>query len=43
MVKDYTNFLMVIEDLKSYILEFEPDRTMKPKIYPNNYIVESSN
>lgn len=32
-----------MEDLKPYIVEFELDKARKPKIYPNNYIVKSSN
>lgn len=41
MIEDDINFLKVINDLKSYIVEFKEDRTMKPKMYPNNYIVKS--
>ena len=43
MVEDCVSFLKVIEDLKPYIVEFKLDKTMNSKIYPNNYIVESSN
>ena len=43
MVEDRANFLKVMEDLKPYMVEFEPDGTMKPKIYPINCVVEGSN
>lgn len=43
MVEDHINFLKIMEDLKPYMIEFEEDRTMKPKVYPNNYIIEDLN
>ena len=32
-----------MENLKSYIVKFKKDKTIKPKIYPDNYIIKSSN
>lgn len=43
MIEYSAQFLKVIKDLKPYLVEFELDETMKPKIYPNNCIVEFSN
>lgn len=32
-----------MDDLKSYVMEFEEYGKMKPKIYLSNYIVEENN
>lgn len=40
MIKDYINFLKVLKDLKPYIIQFEKNEIMIPKIYLDNYIVE---
>ena len=37
MVEDQNNFMTRIEDLKPYMIEFEEDSKMKPKIYPSCY------
>ena len=34
IVKDYKDFLKRLDKLKPYMVEFEEDGTMKPKIYP---------
>ena len=34
VVEDRKNFLKRLEELKPYMVEFEEDGTMKPKIYP---------
>ena len=39
VVEDCKNFLKRLEELKPYIVEFEEDGTMKPKIYPADYAV----
>ena len=39
IVKDYKNFLKRLEELKSYMVEFEKGSTMKLKIYPANCVV----
>lgn len=31
-----------MEELKLYIIEFEEKNTMKPKIYPSNYVVKNN-
>ena len=43
MVEDCACFLKIIEDLKSYKIEFEEDGNMKAKVYPDDYAVESQN
>lgn len=40
-VKNFANFLKVLKDLKSYIFEFEKDRTIKTKMYLDDCIIES--
>lgn len=40
-VQDQESFLKKIEELKSYMVEFEKDRTMKEKIYPLDCTVGS--
>ena len=39
VVEDQNNFLTRMEDLKPYMVEFEEDGTMKPKIYPSDCAV----
>ena len=36
VVKDYNNFLTKMDDLKPYIVKFEENSKMKPKVYPFN-------
>lgn len=42
-MKDNKKFFKKIEELKLYIVEFEKDNIIKPKIYPSNYILEGEN
>ena len=39
VMEDQNNFLTRMEDLKLYIVEFEEDNIMKPKIYPSDCAV----
>ena len=39
VVEDRKNFLTKMEELKSCVVEFEEDGTMKPKAYPSNCAV----
>ncbi len=39
MVEDRNNFLKKMEDLKPYIVEFEKDGKMKPKVYSSDCTV----
>lgn len=39
LVKDYKNFLTKMEELKSYVVEFEENSIMKPKTYLFDYAV----
>ena len=39
VVEDRKNFLQKMEELKPYIVEFEENGTMKPKIYPSDCAV----
>lgn len=43
IVEDRTHFLKKIEELKPYIVEFNEDGTMKPKVYLSNCAIESKN
>lgn len=43
MIEDHANFLKVIKDLKSYMVKFEEDKTIKPKVYINNFMVKCLN
>lgn len=43
MMEDCANFLKVIKDLKPYMVEFEEDGTLKPKVYLDDYRVEDPN
>lgn len=38
-MKYYKNFLKRLEELKPYIIEFEENGTIKPKIYLFDYVV----
>lgn len=40
IIKNSTNFLKVIKDLKPYMVEIEEDETIKAKVYLDDYIVE---
>ncbi len=42
MIEDRNNFLTRIEDLKPYMVKFEEDDKMKPKIYPSDCTVRGS-
>ena len=39
VMQDCKNFLKRLKELKLYMVEFEEDSTMKPKIYPSDCIV----
>lgn len=43
VIKDCANFLKLIKDKKLYIIKFEQDEIIKPKIYPNNCVVKVLN
>ena len=43
MVKYYNQFLKEIQAIKPYLIEFDKDGFIKPKIYLENYIVKSVN
>lgn len=43
IVEDRSNFLKKMEELKSYMVEFNKNSNIKPKIYPPNCTVESEN
>ena len=43
VVKDWKNFLQKIEELKPYIVEFEENNAIKPKVYLANYAVRGNN
>lgn len=38
-MEDYKNFFNRLKEQKLYIIEFEEDNTIKPKIYPTNYAI----
>ena len=39
MVEDRNRFLTRMEELKPYMVEFEENSAMKPKIYPSDCVV----
>ena len=39
VVEDCQRFLKIMEDLKPYMVEFEANGTMKPKVYPEDCVV----
>lgn len=41
IVKNYSKFLKVIKNLKSYIIKLEKDEIIKTKVYLNICIVKS--
>lgn len=43
VIENCANFLKVIKDLKTYVIEFETNKTMKPKLYLNNCVVDGPN
>ena len=43
VVEDRTHFLKKMEELKLYMVEFNEDGTMKPKVYPSDCAVEGEN
>lgn len=43
MVEDHTYFLKKMEELKPYMVEFNKDSIMKPKVYPSNCAVKGKN
>lgn len=43
IIEDYKNFFWKIEEFKSYIVEFEENGVIKPKIYLFNYAVKGNN
>lgn len=42
IIKDYKIFLNTIEELKLYIVKFDKNNAIKPKIYYLNYIIKSN-
>lgn len=42
-MEDRKNFLQIMEELKSYKVEFDENSAMKPKIYLIDYIVGEIN
>lgn len=43
VVEDRSNFLEKMEELKPYMVEFNEDGTMKPKVYPPDCAVKGEN
>lgn len=43
VVEDCTNFLRKIKELKSYVVEFNKDGSMKPNVYPLDFAVKDKN
>lgn len=43
MIKHYSNFLKMMEELKPLLVEYNEDSTMKLKIYTLNSIVKGNN
>lgn len=43
IIEDYKIFFNKMEKLKPYIIEFDKNNTIKPKIYPLNYVVGGNN
>lgn len=43
IIKAQNNYWIRIKDLKLYIIEFEENNIIKPKIYLFNYIVKTNN
>lgn len=43
VMEDRATFLKVMEDLKPYMIEFKDNRTMKPKVYPDDCAITSPN
>lgn len=43
VVEDCEVFLEKIEELKSYMVEFDENSAMKPKVYPSDCAVEGNN
>lgn len=43
IIEDYKVFLNKIKELKPYIVKFNNNSTIKPKLYPPNCVVGSNN
>ena len=43
VVEDYINFLRKMEELKPYMVEFDENGAIKPKIYPSDCTVRREN
>lgn len=43
VIKDRASFLKRMEELKPYMVEFNQDRVMKPKVYPFDCAVGGEN
>lgn len=43
IVEYHINFLIKMEELKPYMVEFDKDGTMKPKTYPLDCVVKGEN
>lgn len=43
VIKDWDNFLIKIEDFKPYMIKFEKDVEIKPKVYLSNYKIGDNN
>lgn len=42
IIEDRQKFLKIVKDLKSYLFQFNKDRSIKARDYSYNYIVESN-
>ena len=43
IVKDHINFLRKMEELKPYIVKFDENGKMKPKVYPSDCVMRGEN
>lgn len=43
VVEDWNNFLIEMKNLKLYIVEFEEDSKIKPKVYLSDYAIKGNN
>ena len=43
VIEDCINFLKLMKDMESYLVEFNADNTMKDKAYPSGCVVNSNN
>lgn len=43
IVEDCIKFFKKMQELKPYMVEFNQNCTMKPKVYSPNYVIEGEN